>query len=97
MKTSKITRFVNRLNKLGINVELTGNYPWVYLSKVNDRVIRERFMANHGFTVFFVNNGETVTDIKKIFSKIRETISPFYYIKALFKKKDVIDEYWMGN
>lgn len=73
-----IKSFVERLAKIGIKVELSGNYPWVYLDKVNGIKIHERFRGNHGFTVFFqaIRTGQVdhITDIGKIFAKIREVL-----------------------
>jgi len=73
-----IQSFVNRLKKIGVEVELLGNYPWVYLDKVNGKKVKGTLHADHGFTVFFVaiRRGEPdkITDITEIFKKIRETI-----------------------
>lgn len=73
-----INSFVNRLAKIGIEVELTGNYPWIYMSKVNNKPVKGKFLANHGFCVFFVSyikgEGARITDIPTIFNKIRETL-----------------------
>jgi hypothetical protein len=73
-----ISSFVSRLRKVGINVELLGNYPWVYLDKVNGKKVSGTFMADHGFTVFFrgIRVGETdrITDVGVIFQKIRDTL-----------------------
>ena len=30
----KITRFVERLKKIGIEVKLVGNFPWVYIDEI---------------------------------------------------------------
>ena len=30
-----IARFVQRLKRIGVDVELVLNYPWVYMTKVN--------------------------------------------------------------
>lgn len=74
-----VNSFVNRLKKIGINVELVGNFPWVYLDKVNDVKVWERYQANHGFTVFFmaIRQGQvdTLTDISIIFKKIRNMLT----------------------
>ena len=74
-----IESFVKRLERIGIEVKLVGNYPWVYLDKVNGKRVSGRFMAEHGFTVFFIatRKGEVdkMTDINIIFSKIRETLN----------------------
>jgi hypothetical protein len=47
----EIEIFVNRLKKIGIEVILVGNIPWVYLHKVNGNTVTEKLNANHGFTV----------------------------------------------
>lgn len=74
----KLQKLVYRLDKLGIKVEFSGNYPWVYLDSVNGVRVKERFKANHGFTAMFtpVRVGEDpyFPDLKKLFSKIREIV-----------------------
>lgn len=74
-----IDSFVNRLKKIGINVELEGNYPWVYLRKINDVPVKGNFLAEWGFTVFFrgskFGSGDKITDTNTIFNKIRETLN----------------------
>ena len=47
----EIEVFVNRLKKIGIEVELVGNFPWIYLDKVNGKTVTEKLNANHGFTI----------------------------------------------
>ena len=71
--------FVDRLKKIGIEVELFGNYPWIYLDKINGKKVTEKFQADHGFTVAFLNNpflnkSVEFTDTKEIFKLIREYI-----------------------
>lgn len=74
-----IDSFYKRLKKIGITIEMIGNYPWVYLDKVNGKKVKGNFEGNHGFTVFFkaIKNGEPdkITDITTIFAKIRETLN----------------------
>ena len=78
MEDNVINRLVPRLRKIGINVELVGNYPWIYLDKVNgNRIKREDFFrGNHGFTIAFhpirVDQVMELTDIKKVFEIIRK-------------------------
>lgn len=73
-----LSSFYRRLKNIGIEVEMFGNYPWIYLDKVNGKKVKGTFQANHGFTVFFraIRPGEPdkITDIPVIFSKIRETL-----------------------
>jgi hypothetical protein len=66
--------FINRLKKIGIELELMGNVPWIYLTKVNGNVVQEPdFTANHGFVVAWNrNNIELVSNRKSIFKIIRK-------------------------
>ncbi len=78
MENNVINRLVPRLKKIGINVELVGNYPWIYLEKVNGNRIKKEdyFCGNHGFTIAFlpIRVGQTMelTDIRKVFEIIRK-------------------------
>jgi hypothetical protein len=75
MEDNVINRLVPRLRKIGIDVELFGNYPWIYLDKVNGIKVKEKFCANHGFTIAFIPlNDEKMelTDIREIFKTIRK-------------------------
>ena len=73
---NKIDIFVERLKKIGIEVEMLTNYPWIYLCKINNVYITERFKAEHGFTIAFhpIRNDEDleITDIKEVFRVIRK-------------------------
>jgi hypothetical protein len=73
----KITRFVERLKKIGIEVKLVGNYPWVYINEICGVRVKEKFEGNHGFTLIFlpVRNDSPpseFTDISEIFKLIRK-------------------------
>ena len=69
---------INRLNKIGIEIVLAGNYPWIYLETVNGNRIKEEdfFYGNHGFTIAFLpttlGKKMEITDIKKTFEVIRK-------------------------
>lgn len=71
-----INRLVPRLKKIGIQIEMFGNYPWIYLDKVNGNKVKEKFCADHGFTIAFlpVRAGEKMmlTDIREVFKIIRK-------------------------
>lgn len=73
-----IPSFINRLEKIGIQVELIGNYPWIYLDKVNGKKVQGKFEGNHGFTCFWraIKTGQKdhISDISVVFNKIRETL-----------------------
>ena len=72
----KLTTFVERLKMIGIEIELAGNYPWIYLNKINGIRVTEKFSSNHGFTIAFSPIQEDqrleFTDIGKIFDLIRK-------------------------
>jgi len=46
--------FIKRMKKLNIDVELAGNYPWIYIDKINGKKVKEKFQGNHGFTIAFL-------------------------------------------
>ena len=73
----KIKVFVERLKKIGIDVKLSGNYPWVYITEICGKRVTEKFYGNHGFTIIFlpVRNDSPpseFTDIKETFKLIRK-------------------------
>ena len=76
METNKLNIFIIRMKRIGIDIELFGNYPWIYLHTVNGKRVSERFLAEHGFTIAFlpIKLGEELkfTDIKEIFKVIRK-------------------------
>jgi len=76
MTTNKLEIFINRLKKININVELFGNYPWIYLDKINNVKVKETYLAHHGFTIAFlpVKKGEEISfiNIKDMFIIIRK-------------------------
>ena len=64
-----------RLLDLDIDITCIGNYPWIYLDKVNGNRVKEKFMAEHGFTIATVSGPAgkiELTDTKKIFEIIRK-------------------------
>ena len=75
-KEVKITIFLARLKKIGIEVKLGGNYPWIYIEHINGKSVTETFQANHGFTLAFtpIKKGKEIefTDITEIFKLIRK-------------------------
>jgi hypothetical protein len=71
-----MTIFVDRMRKLGILVELVGNFPWIYLDKVNGHRVTEKFEGNHGFTIAFspIRPGQRLkfTDLGRVFEVVRK-------------------------
>jgi hypothetical protein len=71
-----INRLVPRLKRIGIEVRLSGNYPWIYLDEVNGKRVMEKFCGNHGFTIAFLpirkDQKMELTDIREVFKIIRK-------------------------
>lgn len=72
----KITTFIRRLKKININVVLSANFPWIYISEINDKKVTDKYQAEHGFTLAFMpirkNQKLVFTDISEIFKLIRK-------------------------
>jgi hypothetical protein len=72
----EIKTFINRLKKIGIDIRLVGNYPWIYIDRINDKKVQETYMGNHGFTIMFApireNQISEFTNISEIFKLIRK-------------------------
>ena len=75
---NKITIFIERMKKVGIDVVLSSNYPWIYIDYINNKRVVETFSGNHGFTLAFIPvrpDGEIeFSDINQIFKLIRKYI-----------------------
>lgn len=78
MSEDKLTIFVDRLKKIGVDIKLVGNYPWIYIDSINGKTVTEKFQAIHGFTVAFLpirtEQEMQFTDIAEIFKLIRKYI-----------------------
>jgi hypothetical protein len=73
----KIKVFVERLKKLGIEVKLQGNFPWVYIDEICGIKVKEKLYGNHGFTLIFLpgrldSPPSEFTDITETFKLIRK-------------------------
>ena len=76
MEKNVLSRLIRRLERIGIEIELVGNYPWIYLDRINGKRVTEKFEGNHGFTVAFLpirpEQEMKLTDITEIFKLIRK-------------------------
>jgi hypothetical protein len=70
----ELVTLVNRLKKLNIELDLVGNFPWIYLERVNGKEVEEKFEANHGFCIAFVKPDNTLklASISEIFKILRK-------------------------
>ncbi len=71
----KLEIFIKRMKRVGIDITLMGNYPWIYIDKINNKRVLEKFQGNHGFTIAFspIRKDQEMkfTDIGEIFKLIR--------------------------
>ncbi len=79
ISADKLDVFVKRLKKIGIDIKLSGNFPWVYINEICGIRVTEKFEANHGFTVMFLpgrndSPPSEFTDITEIFKLIRKYV-----------------------
>lgn len=77
ISTDKLDVFVKRLKKIGIDVKLSGNFPWVYIDEICGIKVKEKFEGNWGFTLIFLparndSPPSEFTDIAEIFKLIRK-------------------------
>jgi hypothetical protein len=98
ISTDKLGLFVERLKKIGIDIKLSGNFPWVYLTEINGVRVTERFAANHGFTVMVLpgrndSPPSEFTDIEEIFKLIRKYVkeAKFRQIEKLKAQIEVLE------
>lgn len=72
----KIDKFINRLSKIGVNINLSMNFPWIYITHINGIRVTETFKAEHGFTIAFmpirIDQELSFTDITEIFKLIKK-------------------------
>ena len=70
--------FSRRLGKLGIQVDLCANLPWIYIAAINGKQVKERYEADHGFTAFWyptkLDEPVTFTNRREVFKLIRKYV-----------------------
>jgi hypothetical protein len=71
---------ISRLKKLGIEITMWSNYPWLYLMTVNSKKVEETYMSEHCFTMGFFpvkrHSEFQFTDLTEIFRILRKYSVP---------------------
>jgi hypothetical protein len=83
---NEVVKFKERLKKIGYDIQLAGNAPWIYLHSVNGNRVKkvDWVNANHGYTIAWypVKNDEEVklnwVDIKLTFKLIKKYGRPLW-------------------
>lgn len=71
----KLDIFVERMSRIGIDIELGFNFPWIYLDRINGVEVTEKYLANHGHTIaFYPTVGYRIefTSIPRLFELVRK-------------------------
>lgn len=64
---------ITKLHKAGVNIQLLINYPWVYIDKINNRKVIEKYNSEHGWVVGIYNKNKfKIDNIKEFFNLIRK-------------------------
>lgn len=72
---NQLETLIKRLNKLNINLTFAVSYPWIYLTKVNNNVVREKYHSEHSFVIGYYSQKEKeieLNDLSDIFKTIRK-------------------------
>jgi len=73
-----LRNFSRRLGKLGIQVDLYGNFPWIYIAAINGKKVKEKYEAEHGFTAFWyptkLDEPVTFSNRREVFKLIRKYV-----------------------
>jgi hypothetical protein len=83
---NEVVKLRERLKKIGIDIELEGNVPWIYLKSVNGNKIKPEdwINANHGYTIgwYPISVVDEISlnwhDIKTTFMLIRKYGRPIH-------------------
>jgi hypothetical protein len=73
-KRNVLDSFVERMKLLGIEVQLGGNAPWIYLEYINGHRVKKEdyYLGNHGFTIAWYADDMQITDVSKTIALIRK-------------------------
>ena len=66
--------FVARMKKLGITMKFAVNSPWVYVTEICGKRVKEKFASEHGFVVGYRNQYFKFEYEKEMFKLIRKYI-----------------------
>jgi hypothetical protein len=61
-----------RLKKIGVELKISGNYPWVYLDEICGKKVKENKDSEHGWVIGYRNNYFKFSDTKELFKLIRK-------------------------
>ena len=100
--------FVNRLRKIGIEVKISFNVPWIYIDSINGKRVKEKRYSKYGYTVAFmpIKKGQNIKflDLRDTFNLIRKYNNMEQkrkkvaeWMNALGYEFDLSDGFWMED
>lgn len=64
---------MKRMNSIGIKLECSSNYPWIYLDSVNGMRVTEKRFSEHKFTLGIETDGKMFHEnLKDVFVLLRK-------------------------
>lgn len=66
-------KFKKRMDAIGINVDLSLNYPWIYIDKINGNTVTEKYYSDHQYTLCF-STDDRLLGIPQLFKLVRKYI-----------------------
>lgn len=72
IKKDRLKIFLDRLKKINMELDLVGNYPWVYINKINDKKVKEKHASEWGFVLGYTGRDFTFETLSEIFKLLRK-------------------------
>lgn len=75
----KLDNLISRLLKIGIDLKLVANVPWIYVDSINGIKIKETFESDYGFVLGYlsIKDSDDCTINKELFALIRRTLNNY--------------------
>lgn len=71
----KLISFIRKMDKIGIKLTFSSNYPWVYLDTINGKKVKETYHSEHGYLIGYspikVNQHFEFDDLHNLIELIR--------------------------
>ena len=75
-ENNDLIKLINRLKSIGIKITVAANYPWIYITKINGKIVVDKYKSEHGFTIaYYAKSGVSLVGTKRIFKLIRKYLN----------------------
>lgn len=71
---NKLLTFISRLSKIGIPVICSVNYPWVYIERIKNEEVTEKYGSEYGWVLGMITKNDDFhwENEKEMFKLIRK-------------------------